>query len=216
MKTYGELAIELRGVTPEQFGDAAEAAASGGWARDRSKDDEMRRGGGGDPWFTFTLTGHSTLPTTFVFVTQRHKTSSALYVPNAISPARDHLTYDEYNQLLASFADGVLAPLKAAGKIDFALFGSDIDLTRQLPQAVYDRLRRFSVAANKRTGSSHPLDQERWMDFLIAVDDARIRLDSQTLARWLVESEGWDADQASRLAEEYEFGRELLQRRRAS
>jgi hypothetical protein len=213
MKTYGELSIDLHSISPEEFGDLAAAAAIGGWARDRSKDEEMKRTGGNGAWFTFTLTGHMTLPSAFLFVTQKGS-GTTLYVPNIISPARDRLDYDEYNQILKSFAESVLTPLDAQNVIEFSLSRMDLELAAQLPKDVYDRLRRFSVAANKKTGSSHPLDQERWMDFLVASDEARVLLDSHTLARWLVEVEGWKNEQASRLAEEYEFGRELLQRRR--
>lgn len=211
MKTYGELSIDLHGMSPEKFGDLAEASATGGWARDRSKDEEMKRTGGGGAWFTFTLSGHKTLPSVFLFVTQK-RSADTLYIPNILSPARDRLNYDEYNQILQSFAESVLVPLKARNVVDFNLSGMEIDLSAQLPKEVFDCLRRFSGLANKKTGSSHPLDQERWMDFLIASDEAGVKLDSHTLARWLVEAEGWEGEQASRLAEEYEFGRELLQR----
>ena len=211
MKTYGELSIELHGISPEKFGDLAEASATGGWARDRSKDEAIKQNGGGGAWFSFMLSGHRTLPSAFLFITQK-KSANTLYVPNIISPARDRLNYDEYNQILHSFADSVLAPLKNQNVIDFNLSGMDIDLSAQLPKEVFDRLRKFSVLANKKTGGSHPLDQGRWMDFLIASNEAGVQLDSNTLARWLVEVEGWEGAQASRLAEEYEFGRELLQR----
>jgi hypothetical protein len=211
MKTYGELAIELKDLAPEKFGELAEAAAAGGWARDRSKDEEMKRSGG-NVWFTFTLTGHTTLPSTFLFLTQ--KSPGILYVPNVISPARDRLNYDEYNGILKSFRDHVLTPLQKHYPIDVKLAGTEMDLAAQLPKEVYQRLHLFSVAANKNTGSSHPLDHERWIDFLIASDEQQVALDPPTLARWLTEVQGWDAEQASRLAEEYEFGRELLQRRR--
>ncbi len=180
--------------------------------RDRSKDEEMKRTGGAGAWFTFTLTGHHSLPSTFLFLTQ--KALDTLYVPNVISPARDRLSYEEYNEILRSFCDGVLVPLQKQNTIGFSLNTTDVDLSVQLPREVYDRLRRFSLAANKKTGSFHPLDQERWMDFLIASDQAQVSLDPHTIARWLVEVEGWESEQASRLAEEYEFGRELLQRRR--
>jgi hypothetical protein len=208
MKTYGELSIDLHGISLEKFGDVAEASATGGWARDRSKDEELKRNGG-SAWFTFTLTGHKTLPSAFLFVAQK-KSTDTLYVPNIISPARDRLNYDEYNEILQSFADSVLVPLKDV--ISFDLSKADIDLSAELPKEVFDRLRNFCVLANKKTGSSHPLDQQRWMEFLIASDEAGVQLDSHTLARWLVEVEGWDNEQASRLAEEYEFGRGLLQR----
>lgn len=213
MKTYGELSIDLHGMTPEKFGDLAEASATGGWARDRSKDEEMQRTGGGGAWFTFALSGHDTLPAAFLFITQK-ESPDTLYVPNIISLARDRLNYDEYNQILQSFAESVLAPLKTQSTIEFGLVGMEIDLVAKLPERVYERLRLFSRAANKKTGSSHPLDLERWLDFLVAIDEAQVELDSHTLARWLVEVEGWEGEQASRLAEEYEFGRELLQHRR--
>jgi len=210
MKTYGELSIDLHGISPEEFGDVAESSASAGWARDRTKDEELKRTGGG-AWFTFTLSGHNILPSAFLFVTPK-KPGGVLYVSNIISPARDRLNYDEYNQILQSFADSVLVSLRNQKLIDFSLRGTDIDLSALLPHDVFEKLRRFSALANKKTGSSHPLDQERWMDFLIASNESGVELDSNTLARWLVEVEGWEGEQASHLAEEYQFGRGLLQR----
>jgi hypothetical protein len=211
MKTFGELQIKLNGLTPEEFGDRAEAAATKEWTRDRSKDAEMRRSGGGT-WFTFTLTGHASLPPTLLFVTD--KAPGILYVPNVISPARDRLSYDEYNGILTSFRDNVLGPVQSQTSIDSSLTGGTIDLSTQLPGDVYRRLHTFSLAANKSTGSSHPFDKDRWMDFLIEAVEAHAVLDPQTLERWLVEEEQWVPEQASRLAEEYEFGRDLLERRR--
>ena len=52
------------------------------------------------------------------------------------------------------------------------------------------------------------------MDFLIAIVDAKIALDSHTLTRWFIEESHWPEEQASRLVDEYEFGRELLERYR--
>src|ERR1700723_3469156 len=124
MKTYGELSIDLHGISQEKFGELAEGAVSGGWVRDRSKDEEMKRTGGG-AWFTFTLTGHRSLPSAFLFVTDK-KSAGMLYVPNIISPARDRLSCDEYNQILQSFADSVLLPLKGQNVIDFSLSRMDV------------------------------------------------------------------------------------------
>jgi hypothetical protein len=214
MKTFGKLHIKLNGLTPDEFGDRAEVVATDGWARDRSKDGELKRSGG-DIWFTFTLAGHQTLPPAFLFLTQ--KSPGTLYVPNVISPAHNRLEYDEYNAILKSFCDSVLSRMQPPNSIEFDLRGTTVDLSTQLPGDVYKRLRAFSVAANKSTGSSHPYDRERWMDFLIEAVQTGAPLDPHTLARWLVEEGQWDAEQASRLAEEYEFGRELLERpKRAS
>jgi hypothetical protein len=211
MKTFADLTIDLKGLPPVTFGELAETHAQRGWARDRSKDQEMNRTGGGT-WFTFTLTGQKDLPAAFLFLTE--KTSGTLYVPNVISPSRDRLSYEEYNQILQSFVEGVLVPVQQHHPIEFKMSNTEIDLAARLPREVYERLRRFSAAANKKTGSTHPFDQERWMDFLVATDEMQTPLDAHTLARWLVEVDGWEIEQASRLAEEYEFGRELLKRRK--
>jgi hypothetical protein len=209
MKNYGKLTIELNNIPYDEFDSLAEASATGGWIRDHSKDEDMKRYGSRETWFMFTLCNHPTLPPASLFITQKHS-SDKLYVPNILPIAQDRLNYDEYNQIMHSFAESVLKPLKDQNKIGYNLSGTDTDLSEQLPSEIFGRLLQFSRAANKNTGSTHPLDQERWMGFLVACAQTHIELDSQMLARWFVEVEGWDVEQASRLAEEYEFGRELL------
>src|SRR3546814_3953965 len=46
-------------------------------------------------------------------------------------------------------------------------------------------LRRFSAAANKATGASHPLDQRRWFDFIISAHRSGKDIGTDRLARWL-------------------------------
>ena len=81
-------------------------------------------------------------------------------------------------------------------------------------------LRRFSSAANRSTGSSHPLDERRWMEFVIACAQATPRQDRPPLSptlnggllkRWLTEVDAWAADVASHLVELYEFGSSLIE-----
>ena len=72
------------------------------------------------------------------------------------------------------------------------------------------KLKKFSVAANKSTGSAHPLDRKRWFDFLITVHHEHNKLDVSQLSRWLIECEHWPEDIAHELAMEYEFAMGLL------
>ena len=72
-------------------------------------------------------------------------------------------------------------------------------------------LRNFSDEANKSTGSAHPSDRDNWYAFLASAHSENTELDASTLARWLQEVEGWDEEQADKLAVEYEFGRGLLE-----
>ncbi|WP_315764268.1 hypothetical protein [Bradyrhizobium sp. SZCCHNR2009] len=57
-------------------------------------------------------------------------------------------------------------------------------------------LSRFSSAANKSTGSTHPADRKRWMHFLVLAHQSGRDLDAEFLARWLSEIEGWDEESA--------------------
>ena len=73
-------------------------------------------------------------------------------------------------------------------------------------------LRHFSALANKSAGASHPLDQRRWFDFIIAVHRAHDDVGTDRLARWLHEVEGWTQETAHDLAGEFERGLALLTR----
>jgi hypothetical protein len=115
-----------------------------------------------------------------------------------------------YNAALQDFAERVARP--AADDTGFTLFVSVATqgLDDWLAPEAANALRRFSAAANKATGSSHPMDRRRWFAFLIAVHADGGELDTDRLSRWLVEVEGWTDDAAHDLVVEYEFGLALL------
>ena len=60
--------------------------------------------------------------------------------------------------------------------------------------------------------SSHPMDERRWFDFIIAVHRSGKRVGTDHLARWLEDVEGWDERSANKLASEFERGMALLER----
>lgn len=133
------------------------------------------------------------------------------YVSNIVPAEISNLTYAQYNAILADFVDRIAGP--AAPRFGFTV-------TRTEPrQSIEDwsspdaalKLRRFSGGANKSTGSSHPADERRWFDFIIAAHRARGKLDASRLARWLHEIEGWGEDSAHDLAGEFEKSLALLQ-----
>ena len=74
-----------------------------------------------------------------------------------------------------------------------------------------DALHLFSVMANKATRLSHPMDAERWRNFLIADHRAKRNLDSYNLRRWLVEVEDWPLDEAQDLIDDRDKAVELLE-----
>jgi len=138
-------------------------------------------------------------------------TDDGYYVPNIVPQEFGSLTFAQYNAVLADFIARVAGPVVGN-------FGFTISTTKPR-QAVDDwlspeaavKLRRFSGAANKSTGASHPSDERRWFDFVVAAYRARgEELGADTLARWLHEAEGWDQDSAHKLAGDFEKSLALL------
>jgi hypothetical protein len=132
------------------------------------------------------------------------------YVPNIVPLEMGSLTFAQYNAVLADFIARIAAPVTAQ-------FGFTISTTE--PRQTLDdwlspdaalKLKRFSGAANKSTGASHPSDQRRWFDFLVAVHRGGDKPGADRLARWLHEVEGWDEDSAHGLAGDFETAIALL------
>lgn len=137
-------------------------------------------------------------------------TKDGYYVPNIVPLDVKSLTFAQYNAVLADFIARIAAPVTAQ-------FGFTISTTepRQTlddwlsPDAVL-KLKRFSGAANKSTRASHPMDERRWFDFLVAVHRSGDKPGADRLARWLHEVDGWDENSAHNLAGGFETAIALL------
>jgi len=136
--------------------------------------------------------------------------SDGYKVTNIIPSETGQLDYSEYNAILEDFGQRVAS--RAAQQVGFQIetTSSRQSIEDWLPQKAAEALRRFSRYANKSTGSAHPSDREHWFKFLITAHSDKGQLDTELLARWLVEVEGWSDDRADKLAIEYEFGLGLL------
>lgn len=137
-------------------------------------------------------------------------------VVNIVPLEVGELSYRAYNTILEDFAACVARPAAKVAGYRVELSSGTLQLEDDVPASVLEALRRFSALANKSTGASHPLDRNRWFDFLILAHREGARLDASTLGRWLSESEGWPEDAARDLAGEYERSRDLLARFAAS
>lgn len=133
------------------------------------------------------------------------------YVPNIVPLEVGELTYTQYNAILADFIARVVEPI--AARYDYEIETTEPRQTLEdwVSNDTVVKLRHFSRLANKSTGASHPMDERRWFDFIIAVHRAGERLDADLLARWLHEADGWGQDSAHRLASNYEKSLGLLQ-----
>ena len=115
-----------------------------------------------------------------------------------------------YNDVLNDFVTRVAKPAQREG-LSFELTKRWQTMTDWTSKEAADALHLFSVMANKATGSSHPMDAERWRNFLIADHRAEGSLSSHNLHRWLVEVEHWPFEEAKDLVNERDTAVELLQ-----
>jgi hypothetical protein len=147
----------------------------------------------------------------FLTHADRHATSW-LYVSNIVPIGAQQLTVDQYNNILREFETRFAKPAAGLLGVRVELSSAEQSLEDWLSPQSAGLLRAFSRGANKSTGSGHPMDRERWLNFLIALhrsgEDPNIGL----IERWLVEEERWRDETTSRLLSEYEFARDLLSR----
>lgn len=135
------------------------------------------------------------------------------YVSNIFPRAKPSLTIKEYNLILNTFYQEFIEPIKIKyPKLIFKLSDGQVKLSDLISKNSVESLELFSSMANKSTGSSHPLDRERWYDFIISIAKNQDKLDINILNRWLVEIDGWSEDIATDLAIEFEFGVNLLKK----
>jgi hypothetical protein len=130
------------------------------------------------------------------------------YVSNIVPDGED-LTMDTYNEVLVEFYERLVLPTVAKLGLRAELSGPIIDLQRELDSATHDALAAFSIAANKATGSGHPSDRRRWLDFLVLLHRSGYELTPDVLQDWLM-ADGWSEEVAHRLILEFEFAQGLL------
>ncbi|MBS0576437.1 MAG: hypothetical protein JSS45_08450 [Proteobacteria bacterium] len=130
-------------------------------------------------------------------------------VSNIVPRQVGQLSYGQYNAAVQDFAAQVARPAAEQAGFRVTLSEPRQSLTAWMSDRSAQCLLRFSRCANKSTGASHPLDHERWIEFLISSHQ-----DGQDagnyLSRWLVEAEHWPQEVASDLAIQYEQARALL------
>jgi hypothetical protein len=208
MEVFRELFIRADAQRMAAAVDEIEASLPGGWRRDRAIEAGHRSRAPFSPAFCFVCSTTDRRPAARLFLTQ--KNSNSFYVSNVVPTERHQLSHAEYNTILEDFFQTVWKPYAEHAGIDHELTGADAGLEHWLSSDSADKLRQFSLLANRGTGASHPNDRQRWNDFVISAYRDGSQLDASTLQRWLIEVEGWAPEIAGQLAVEYEYGRELL------
>lgn len=204
--------LVLRGEISERsaFAAALKQQARAPWFFDEQDSAEAERDGlGGKGMLIFKCHNDPTLPPARLVLWPE---DNGFSVPNIVPTASSELTIAEYNRLLSDFADRVARPVARQFGYTVSLTSAAQDLEDWTSEEAAAALRRFSAAANKSTGASHPMDERRWFDFIIAVHRSGKDMGTDRLNRWLHEVEGWDEDTAHDLAGEFERSLALLKR----
>jgi hypothetical protein len=206
MKVFRELFIRGGSAQLEAVGEDICRSLSDGWTRDAEAEAHMRSMT--EKVYCFACPKHQHRSAATVFLL--NKDPGTLWVANIISHEKSELTYEEYNAIMEDFYRKLAEPAAGRNGAQAEMTEPQADLERWLPPEVSEKLRLFCSIANKRTGSSHPMDRERWYDFIVAAHESDADFSASMLARWLAEAGGWDDELAVKLAIEYEFARGLL------
>jgi hypothetical protein len=212
MKVFREL--EIRGARSElqKAIKEIENRLDDGWIRKHELEKQMLPLSGEVYCFSHANTDERLVADLWLLYGDK-STKSSLYVSNIV-PKNGELSIDQYNCVLEEFYEKLLKPVAESLGLEYQLTSDTEDIEDWVSKnwislETAEKLKKFSRLANKYTGSSHPVDQRRWFDFLIVAHKKRESLEANTLAQWLV-SEGWlDAD-ADDLSVEYTFARSLL------
>ncbi len=134
----------------------------------------------------------------------------AARVTNVVPVDKSELSYAEYNAIVDRFNELLISTGADIG-LQVDVGAESLDISDVLSPDAARALRDFSAGANRSTGAAHPMDAERWREFLVLAHMNNDKLGPSQLAQWLVEDERWGDEQAMDLSIQYESGRALLQ-----
>jgi len=209
LSVFKDLSVHGTASKLDQFIDAVSARLASGWTRYLEGERRLKEMAlsSDEPQFAFACAAAGDRPAAGLFLMRR---AGGFEVTNIVPQESGSLTKAQYNAILDDFADRNARPAADALGLMVEITADRQPITHWISPEAARCLERFSRAANKGTGSSHPLDFRRWAAFLILAHRESAELDTEILRRWLVEEEGWSEDKAADLAIEYEFARSLL------
>lgn len=211
MKIHQELTVSGSREAVAEFVNRLDPPAGSGWLRQRKSEGEVNRMFlSEDKSYCFSAPPQGDRPRADLWLTFRHGRLDEMYVANIVPSKGTGLSYDYYNGVLTEFAESIATPAASGTGVSLRLTEDSFQLKDFTSPNTADLLKKFSGLANHSTGSSHPNDQRRWFDFVIAAHRENTPLDPDLLARWLYEVGGWSAERANEMAIEYETARALL------
>lgn len=134
-----------------------------------------------------------------------------LIVANILSSMIASLGKERYNQVLEAFAEAVRNCLD--DNVHENLSSSDFIMEQHIPAEAYAALNVWVETCPKESPFDHPLDEERWFRFILAMKDSPNIPSATDLGRWLREDMDWPVsfeDQIDEIEDKYSYSIRLL------
>lgn len=208
MKVLREFYIKASLSKLQEFSTiASKNLPNDAWERDLLAEGELQRFGSRDRQsYCFQWKGKG-FPKAKLWLS--FKTDNMLCVSNIVPIEIGQLSRKQYNGIIKKFSDD-LSELTLTTDYNLVIGGEEKNPTEFMSEEVFQKFQTFSGLANKSTGSSHPLDKNRWLDFIISAFKERATISPSQIEKVLVEDEDWPTEQAVELCIEFEFAMELL------
>lgn len=190
----------------EKVIEKIEALLCDGWTRAKDKEAKLKNKHNLSQ-FIFLAPKDNLIPQGALHLT--FDENGYLYVCNIVPVEAGQLGIKNYNLILENFLTKFVEPTVSNLNIRIITSLAEKNIDDSMSPKVSEKLRRFSVCANKSTGCGHPRDQERFFDFVIQAHRESSLLDEFTLGKLLLD-EGWSEYFADDLSNQYSSGRDLL------
>lgn len=131
-------------------------------------------------------------------------------VINIVPPksGNDALTKEQYNRIVDFFNNTVLQPLMG-NRYRIIVTSDTVKMEDIIPKS-YQSLVRFVESTSIESPFSHPLDREKWYEFVCKLSSNNEYLSSGDLRQWLLEDMGRDDNLVDIIIDKYEDATELL------
>ena len=162
-----------------------------------------------DSWFWVACEGGSGGDRTgYVLL---HEIAGRLRVTNVGTDAPGgSLSLGEQNALIERFRHEVVEPLERDGAVVVHENDPIGSLARWVDEKAIEKLARFSLLANRSSGSAHPSDSARWNAFLVEALPVRDGTGFAEVLQTVLIRNGWPEHGAVDLAIQVEQANELL------
>lgn len=142
----------------------------------------------------------------FVYISE-----NKLVVANVLSSMIASLGKERYNQVIEAFA--LAARNCLDDNVHENLSSSDFIMEQQISTAAFDALKAWVETCPKDSPLDHPLDEERWFKFILAIKDSEYIPNATVLGRWLREDVAWPIgfdEQVDEIEDKYSYSIRLL------